>query len=180
MSPVEDKTVAFIHTDRTSVAGTGSSHDPMIDKIMPGIANAGSVRAHNPGVPACRFGQHGTTVYKPSRCEVEMEAIYGKHVYKNVLSPDSPEATRQKTAGLEAQVSTLSAQVNALLAALNVKSAEPTPAPEPEPEVAVAEKVSKNPGLDDYRDLQARAKKLGIDSKQKRPALEAAIAEIEG
>lgn len=170
------------HYDGTPAVGTGMERDPNIEKIIPGSLNAATVRyelsrMEFPTVGNMTIGQAGTTVYNPRRCDKEVEEVLGEHKYKFTTSPDSPEALRRKVSETESELDKLKMQMAALLAAVSGgnRIAEPAPVQASAP----ASDGDGGSGLNAYRALQRKAKKLGIDTKQTAAELETAIAEKE-
>jgi len=116
--------------------GTTIEHDPMLDKAIPGVLNAASVRRENQTVPKHLYGHNDTTIYNPKRNDPEVEKVLSEHRYNPRKSPDSPEELRRKSATMENELATVKAQMAALLAAI---SSKPEPAQDAVQEDPVAE-----------------------------------------
>ncbi len=137
--------------------GTTGEYDPKTSEAYETAFSADKIS--HIGLKAGQHrGHYGTTVFQPKRCDPEVEAILGKHEYKQKISKDSPDAIRLKQVELENVIATQQAQINMLTQLMAAgKTPEPAVKQVPKPiEVATPEEI---PAEKDYR---AVAKTAGV------------------
>jgi len=140
-----------------SITGTGGYYDDSFALANPQMASGTKVLLTTVLKPGQRLSNFNTTIRNPRRCDKEVEAHLGKHVYKARVEPDSTRELRKELNDTKQKLETLMRLVAKEKQEKQTVS-EPADSTEPEP-------VEVPPA--DWNQLRKFAKEKGINTKGK-------------